>query len=61
MTNGQMGAIPDTYLVMRAADRLNCTVWDLLERDDYVYWLNWALTVDAAESDARKGATVERR
>lgn len=48
-----MGEVPDWYLLMLAADRLNCTPWDLAERP--VFWREAALAARKAEaSDHRR-------
>ncbi len=46
-----MGACPDWYPLVRAARYLGVAPWELAERP--AAWQNWALTAEAAESEAR--------
>lgn len=54
-----MGAAPWHYFVFRAADRLGCSVFELIARPDYYYWKEWALTILTAELEAK--AELDRR
>lgn len=47
-----MGYVPDWYYLIRAADRLHCTPWQLLEQS--IYWRDIALKAISAEIEAEK-------
>jgi len=54
---GAFGRQPPEYAVYRAAKALNCTPWDLVDRDDF--WLEFALEFEAAEHEAQ--AIIDKR
>lgn len=45
-----MGAVPDWYLVIRAARYLGVAPWEMLEQPSL--WLGWALASERAENEA---------
>jgi hypothetical protein len=45
--DGKVGYVPDWYYLVRAADRLHCTPWELLEQS--IYWQDIALKAISAE------------
>ncbi len=45
-----MGAVPAVYPWIRAAKYLGVPVWDLLKRDDGIWWCNQACAIENAES-----------
>jgi hypothetical protein len=45
--DGKVGYVPDWYYLLRAADRLHCTPWELLEQS--IYWQDTALKAISAE------------
>lgn len=49
-----MGECPAWYPLVRAADRLGCPPWELLERDDGWQWAEIANGVSDAEAHARE-------
>jgi hypothetical protein len=51
MSDGAFGSVPPEYRVYRAARVLNCSPWQLEERDDY--WAEFALQFEAAEQEAQ--------
>jgi hypothetical protein len=48
----ELAKCPDWYALMRAADKLNCTPWELLEVS--IYWKQKALKAITAENQAKK-------
>jgi len=46
--DGKMGYVPDWYYLIRAADRLHCTPWELLEQS--IYWQDIAVKAISAEN-----------
>jgi len=46
-----MGACPEWYPLLRAARYLGVAPWDLL--DQARVWLEWALTAESVEADAK--------
>lgn len=51
MTEGELGALPDWYALVRAARYLHVAPWDLLQQP--VAYLHWAITAEAAENEAQ--------
>jgi len=49
-----MGDRPAWHAVLIAAERLRCSPWELLERDDGVEWMRIALGAADAEAHAAK-------
>jgi hypothetical protein len=54
--DGMVGYCPEWYYVLRAADRLHCTPWELL--DQSIYWLDVGLNAIAAEN---RGADIRQQ
>lgn len=54
--DGLMGHCPDWYYLLRAADRLHCPPWQLLEQS--VYWQDIAIKAISAEN---RGADIKRQ
>ncbi len=46
-----MGALPDWYTLLRAARYLQVAPWELAARP--MIWMDWALTAESAENEAR--------
>lgn len=54
-----MGALPEWYLLLRAARYLQVAPWDLLEQP--IAWLDWALMAENAENAAQADAMKRAR
>lgn len=50
MTNGSLGALPDWYPVIKAAQYLQVAPWDLMRQPKA--WITWAHQAQAAEQQA---------
>lgn len=46
-----MGALPEWYVLLRAARYLQVAPWDLAARP--TTWMDWALMAESAENEAR--------
>lgn len=47
-----VGALPDWYVVVRAAKYLGVPPWELAEKP--TYWLEWALTAMGIDGESEK-------
>jgi len=57
MRGGRWGDVADEFALMRAAERLGTTPWDLEQRE--VKWTDWALEMISAEQAV--AAEVQKR
>lgn len=51
-SGGAFGALPEDYLVYRAARYCNCPPWEIEDRDDY--WLEKVLLYASADAEAEQ-------
>lgn len=51
ITDGAVGAVPDWYLLIRAARYLGVPPWVLAEAP--IYWMEWATIAQNAENEAQ--------
>ena len=48
-SEGEYGAVPFEYFVVKAAETLNCSAIELMERPDLTRWLTLAATIRTGE------------
>lgn len=56
-----MGAAPDSYPWIRAAQYANCTPWELIARDDGIWWRNELLATQRNETQAQQTQARRRQ
>ena len=49
-----MGAVPASYPWIRAAKYLGVAPWELIARDDGIWWCNQAIAIENAEHLAQR-------